>query len=106
MIVYRLEHEGYGIFSSDYTTFPTDSIYSEEGCTVVAARNGRNDREYRFGCDSIEKLIDYFGSDFAHALGGDGVELVAYKVRRNYVLFSDIGIEVAFKIEKAEKITI
>lgn len=105
MIVYRLEKDGYGIFCHGLDTGAQDSLYVHELCSVRrSSRSTIEDmQKWRYACDSIDKLIEYFGSDFAHILAHGG-ELVVYKVRKNYVQFSPKGIEVAFRIDKAERI--
>jgi hypothetical protein len=102
MTVYRLEYLGHGVFCGyayNLMTNTLDAQYKQYGCTVVKARSDDN---YRFACDSMEKLIEYFGSDFGKLLDG-GAEIVCYKVHKAHVLFSMEDIEVAFKVDKAEK---
>jgi len=103
MIVYRLEGKGWGAFNSNSgldITYTDDALYAAHGNTTD---KNVYDEEYRFGCDTLDKLIEYFGSDFAKLLN-QGAEIVAYKVHKAHVTFSVLGIEVAFKIDKAERI--
>lgn len=110
MIVYRLEApNGWGVFCDiendlnvRFNNYYEDSIWGEGGCSVQGA--GHNS-PYRFACGSINDLIAYFGSDFARIIGGNGI-IAAYKVRKNYVLFGENGVELAFLYEKAERVSI
>lgn len=101
MKVYRLEQNGWGIWSGGCpgVTWPPDAVYKEFGCTIVKAHYKE---EWRFGCESIEKIIEYFGSDFARLLD-NGCTLMEYTVHKAHVLFSMEGIEVAFKIDKVKE---
>lgn len=105
MLVYRLEKNDKGVFcfssgiSDDDISYTKDSIYGTNGCSTEL-RFLRED--YRFACESIESLIDYFGSDFAVMLGA-GAEIKVYKVRKNYIKYGN-GFEIAFPIAKAERL--
>lgn len=110
MIVYRLEDkDGWGPFSYR-TDWPDEydgdaSIHSNQGCTVPYVRDGNMDEraKYRFGCRNMTQLKKYWGDQLQ--LWQDSGWIVAkYKVRRNYVEFGNMDIELAFKIEKAERL--
>lgn len=111
MIVYRFEQhfDEYlgdgkykkrweGIFSGGHCSYPEDANYQTYGCTLWRYK----DSEYRFACRSIDKLIEYFGSDFAKLLGKEGVRLVEYEVKREGCFFSDKHIELVFKASKVK----
>lgn len=104
MIVYRLESEsGYGVFSTVARALLDDgtAMYSVHSCTLRSQGLVPNNRKYRFACESIDKLVEYWGSDFANLLA-QGYKVAVYKVRKNYVLLSHIpGLECAFVAEKA-----
>lgn len=106
MLVYRLEKNDRGVFDSYESgvklSMPPDAIYENYGCTITKAKYDSN---YRFGCESAEKLVEYFGSDFDKVLAQDA-ELVVYKVHKRNVIFSKEGIEVAFEIAKAERVSV
>lgn len=107
MLVYRFEErvKSYnigepvtryeGVFAGGIVGACTDANYEEYGCTMVDYKN----RDYRFGCASIEQLIEYFGSDFQRLIEADEVVMVEYEVRDDYCVFSDEGIEMVFEVE-------
>lgn len=105
MKVYRLERNGYGIFCEYYSKitmrFPEDALYNEFGYTCD--RQYRQDDDYRSACESIDKLIEYFGSDFAYALQ-EGAEIVEYNIHKAHVKFGlmpeEDSIEVVFNSTK------
>ena len=104
MILYRLERNDYGVFCEYHSkmemNFPDDALYNEFGYTCD--RQYRADDDYRSACESIEQLIEYFGSDFAYALE-KGASIVAYKVHKAHVRFGlelDRSIEVVFNSTK------
>lgn len=109
MRVYRLEKNDYGVFCNasmvSYPNYPDDALYANYGFSCDQ-RYHFNDG-WRSACESIEKLIDYFGSDFAFFLGL-GAEIVEYNVDKRYIRFSklDESIEVVFKREKAKERTV
>ncbi len=100
MKVYRLEgKDGYGVFCGESGIgykWSDDAVYSTNGNTT-----GRDlcDSSYRYGCESIDQLIEYFGSEFDADLE-EGAELVEYTINKRYVTFSPKGIEVAFLIDR------
>ena len=114
MLVYRFEEEytrtyrenitgkdkevkrNHGIFSSDHVTYTDDANYQTYGCTLWKYK----DSNYRFACNGIDKLIEYFGSDFARLIGQEGVILVEYEVKRKDCFFSDKRIELVFEADK------
>lgn len=113
MLVYRFEEEytrtrytpegkpiditqNHGIFSSDHVTYTEDSNYQTYGCTLWKYKES----DYRFACSTIDKLIEYFGSDFANLIGKENVILVEYEVKRQDCFFSDKHIELVFKHSK------
>lgn len=101
MKVYRLEHRGWGVFCKYLYTTPSDALYTEYGFQCGKQYQWNDD--YRSGCESLDKLIEYFGSDFALITGTEGVELVEYTIHKAHVRFglnANINIEVAFKADK------
>jgi hypothetical protein len=99
MIVYRLEKNGWGAFCSCsglVVSYTKDAVYAQHGNTTD---KNVYQSDYRFGCDSIDKLIEYFGSDFAMLLD-KGAEIVEYNIHKAHVTFSVLGIELAFPIRK------
>lgn len=103
MVVYRLERKGWGVFCNDINpTMPysLDTIYTLGYCSLPEQKR---DPDWRFGCESIEDLIEYFGGDFAWAIDR-GAEVVQYQVHKAHVRFGLEIPELAFKIEKAEKV--
>lgn len=105
MLVYRLEKQDYGVFcdwGNLVMPFSCDALYSEFGYSCK--REYREKSNWRSACDSIDKLIKYFGSDFAYALG-EGASVVEYVVNKTYVDFGqdeeDGNIEVIFDSTKA-----
>lgn len=114
MLVYRFEEEytrkyrdnitgedrettvNHGIFSSDHITYTEDSNYQSYGCTLWKYKESN----YRFACRSIDKLIEYFGNDFANLIGQDDVILVEYEVKRKDCFFSTKRIELVFEADK------
>jgi len=104
MIVYRLEYKGFGIFgrySGDLLSGTEDSLYNLYGNTTPASRTSSN---FRFACRTPEKLVEYFGSDFAHAIA-KGATVEAYEVNRKYVMYGYRGIELAFQRQHAKHLT-
>lgn len=105
MKVYRLERNGYGIFCEYYSKitmrFPDDALYNEFGYTCD--RQYREKDEWRSACESLDKLIEYFGSDFAYALD-EGAEIVEYNIHKAHVRFGlmpeEDSIEVVFNSDK------
>lgn len=98
MKLYRLERNGWGVFcSSSYMMMPSsdDSLYSRYGFSCGYKYQWESD--WRCACESIEKLIEYFGSDFAWALDR-GASIVEYRVPKRYVRFGEV--EVVFKAPK------
>jgi len=81
--------------------FSEDSLYQEFGYTC--AQEYRGDCDYRSACESLDKLIEYFGSDFAYALdkGAHIVEYTVHKAHVRFGLFPEESIEVAFDVTKA-----
>lgn len=109
MVVYRIERQdGWGAFCNEQSeqqtivSYPSDSIYANEGCTVMGVRNHYG--PWRFGCETLDGLVEYFGSDFAKLIGKHGCSVVAYKVHKAHVRFGLNGCELAFIAEKAERI--
>lgn len=105
MKVYRLERNGYGVFCEYYSKidlpFSEDTLYSLFGYTCDGQYRARD--EFRSACESLDKLIEYFGSDFAYALQ-KGASIVEYTVHKAHVRFGlevDECIEVVFNIDKA-----
>lgn len=102
MRVYRLEGKGWGAFNSNSgldIKYPEDALYAQHGNST--GKNVYQD-EYRFGCDSLDKLIEYFGSDFAYLIE-QGAEIVEYNIHKAHVTFSVLGIELAFLVDKVKK---
>lgn len=104
MKIYRLERNNYGVFCEWMTKiampFSYDTIYNEFGYTCD--RQYREKDEYRSGCDSIEKLIEYFGGDFAWTLE-QGASIVEYTIHKAHVRFGldlEECPEVVFNSEK------
>lgn len=98
MKVYRIEKNGYGPFcdmSGLKTTYPSDAMYSIYGCTCQQVTKW--DSDFRFGCRTIDKLIEYFGSDFAKLINQGG-KIVEYEVNMKYVYFGYRGMELAFRV--------
>lgn len=103
MIVYRFEAKIHDVFGDRHDwkgVFHTsigdarDADYATHGCTLP-------DHKYyddsRFACRSIDKLISYFGSDFARLIGMNNVRLMAYEVNAKDLIYSDKHCEVVFK---------
>lgn len=107
MKVYRLESGEYGVFNGyeanlgGILRYPGDSLYGLYGNTCGVASG---DSSIRFGCTSIDSLIEYFGSDFAPLIGYTGVEIAVYEVDKRDVFTGYEGIELAFKIIGAERL--
>lgn len=104
MLLYRLERNDYGVFCEDEIemNFPDDALYSEFGYTCDGRY--RTDNNYRSACESIEQLIEYFGSDFAYALQ-KGASIVEYNVHKAHVRFGlevDRCLEVVFDSTKVK----
>ena len=106
MILYRLERNDYGVFCEYHSKidmpFSKDALYSEFGYTCD--RQYRTDDDYRSACESIEQLIEYFGSDFAYALQ-KGASIVEYNIHKAHVRFGlelDRSIEVVFNSTKVK----
>jgi hypothetical protein len=105
MRVYRMESKmtyngiiepiWWGAFCSKHLTYPPDAIYSNMGCTIPEYNS-----KYRFACRSIEKVIEYFGSDFARIIGNEDIQLVEYEVKRTHVIFSKKRVELVFNINE------
>lgn len=101
MKVYRLEKNGWGVFcpnSGIEVSYTNDALYAQHGNST--GRNVYQD-EYRFGCESIDKLIEYFGSAFAMLIAKDA-EICEYNIHKAHITFSVLGIEVAFLIDKVK----
>ena len=108
MRVYRLERNDYGVFCESYSkielNFPDDALYNEYGYTCDSQYRCKD--EYRSACESLDKLIEYFGSDFAYALD-NGASIVEYTVHKAHVRFGlRTNIEVVFNSEKVTNKTI
>jgi len=106
MIVYRLEYKDYGVFGSymnKYITNPEDAMYTYYGNTTPVDKWTTGFSGYRFACRTPEKLVEYFGSDFARAIA-KGAIVVAYEVGMKYVMFGYKGLELAFQADKAVKL--
>lgn len=106
MILYRLERNDYGIFCEDYSNiamnFPEDALYSKIGYTCDGQY--RDNGDFRSACESVEQLIEYFGSDFAYALQ-EVASIVEYNIHKAHVRFGidvDISIEVVFDSTKVK----
>lgn len=106
MILYRLERNDYGVFCEGYSkiamNFPDDALYNEFGYTCD--RQYRDNDDFRSACESIEQLIEYFGSDFAYALQ-EGASIVEYNIHKAHVRFGlelDRSIEVVFNSTKVK----
>ena len=107
MRLYRLERNDYGVFCEYHTKiempFSDDALYNEFGYTCD--KQYRVDDDYRSACESIEQLIEYFGSDFAYALQ-KGASIVEYNIHRAHVRFGldlDRCIEVVFNSTKVKE---
>lgn len=110
MRVYRLERNGWGVFCTSDSgleqNYPDDSMYQLFG--FQCDRRYHWVKDYRSGCSSIDKLIEYFGSDFSNMID-KGASIVEYNVNKAHVrtgLNPDIDIEVAFNINKIKHRTI
>lgn len=108
MKVYRLERNGYGVFcesdSKIQLPFSEDSLYQSHGYSCDTQYRVKD--EYRSACESIEKLVEYFGSDFAYALD-KGASIVEYTVHKAHVRFGlRLNIEVVFNSEKVKDKTV
>ncbi len=106
MRVYRLERQNsdgefMGVFCTSGTlNYPSDANYANFGCGI---ENAHWNDDYRFACDSIEKLIEYFGSDFAVQLN-EGAIIVEYNVHMahtKYSMHEDKDGETIYEIETA-----
>ena len=106
MVVYRLEKDGWGVFCSSISlNSPTDALYNNFGYTC--SREYKFSSNWRSACVSLDKLIKYFGSDFAYVLG-EGASIVAYDVPREHVQRA-IGwrqIEVIFNVHEVKHRTV
>ena len=76
--------------------FSTDSLCYGYGFTC--ALKYKSECNWRSACESIEQLVEYFGSDFAWALE-QGASIVEYRVLKRNVRFG-VGIEVVFDASK------
>lgn len=85
-----------GIFGGGHVSYPDDANYQTYGCTLWQYK----DSNYRFACSTIDKLIEYFGSDFAKLIDKKGVRLVEYEVKRQDCFFSSKHIELVFRADK------
>ncbi len=85
-----------GVFSGEHITYTLDANYKTHGCTLYEYK----EKQYRFACRTIDKIIEYFGSDFARLLDKDDVVLVEYEVKREHCTFSDKRIELVFQADK------
>lgn len=111
MIVYRLEdREHKGAFYSNKSwpkrgrRLEDKALHNRYGCTLpFDVKYGPRSKDYRFGTDSLKKLEDYFGNRLKYFLE-EGWVIGVYKVRRNYVRFSPMGIEVAFLVDKSKRL--
>ena len=107
MRVYRIESKAsyggiiediwWGAFSSKHITYTKDAIYAHEGCSI-----GDYNSDYRLGCRTLEKLVEYFGSDFARLISQETIRVVEYEVERKHVVFSKKRIELTFRIDKVK----
>lgn len=131
MRVYRLEDkQGRGCFSSKkrmpkYDDTKPEPMHSRFGCTVkemswiYCEKNNISRDEYRFGCDSLDKLENYW-SDLKR-FEDIGWIVAEYEVDEEYIFFGEdaherkwngdvrseinIGsIELAFKADKAVRV--
>jgi hypothetical protein len=112
MIVYRIEgKDGWGAFcrqaeldewdkDQDDDGIYSDAEWVNNGCTV---QDTGHYTEWRFGCESMEQLQEYFGSYFAELLN-IGAKIAVYKVHKAHVRFGIKGIEIAFNNDKAERL--
>lgn len=104
MIVYRLEDdEGYGVWSGfNGGRAMLEGYYGrwKQGCTVYAWNFSWSN--YRYGCENLESLMQYFGTAFGHLLNSGRFQVVKYEVRKNHVRFSEI--EVVFNLNKAKRL--
>lgn len=114
MIVYRLEDKETfeGPFSSDRkwpkpAVDSPDSVHQNRGCTLpMNIKYGPMSDNFRFGARNKTQLKKYWGKNLVHFLN-DGWVIAAYRVRKNYVVYSEnprVDVEVAFDIRKAERI--
>lgn len=107
MIVYRFEqkikcwngnkHEyeerWEGVFGGGHMTYPEDANYQTHGCTLWQYKYS----DYRFACRTLDKLVEYFGSDFSLLIGKEDVRLMEYEVKKGDCFFSSKHIELVFK---------
>lgn len=102
MVLYRLEIDGWGVFCRILMKYSDDGLFADYGfsCDRRYQRNG----DWRSACESIDKLIEYFGSDFAYCLDR-GASIVEYVVHKAHVRFGlrDESIEVVFNPSKAKE---
>lgn len=110
MLVYRFEqnirrwnsnkheHEEIweGVFSGGHINYPVDANYNTYGCTLWQYKYS----DYRFACRTLDKLVEYFGSDFARLIDKDDVRLMEYEVNKEDCFFSSKHIELVFKANK------
>lgn len=54
-------------------------------------------------CKGIDRLIEYFGSDFGKLIGNELVELVEYEVDEIFTEYNDINIELTFIAKEAKR---
>ncbi len=105
MKVYRLERNDYGVFceydSKIAMPFSDDALYSQFGYTCNQMY--RDNYDWRSACESLEELVEYFGSDFAYALER-GADIVEYNIHKAHVRFGllpdEDSIEVVFNSTK------
>jgi hypothetical protein len=100
MKVYRLERNGWGVFCPGAfmrMPYSDDALYSHFGYSCDPAY--QCEEEWRAACESVEKLKEYFGSDFKWALD-HGASLVEYTVLKRYVRFGKL--EVTFYVSQAK----
>jgi hypothetical protein len=98
--LYRLERNGWGVFCPasfmPRMLCSSDALYTWYGFSCDRKYQWEND--WRCACESIEKLVEYFGSDFAWALDM-GASIVEYRVPKKDIRFGTEGIEVVFKAD-------
>jgi len=117
--IYRLEYKGYGVYRVVFTdsilmeirnrmadihsnahTHP--NIFDDFDKNVIYDiyfANKEDDKSfpYRFGCDSMEKLVKWFGS-FFDELVNNGVQVKEYAIPSTDVYESNSKKQVLFKI--------
>lgn len=90
------EKEWKGVFHKYIDRHSVDAEYHTYGSTLP---DHKHYDDSRFACRSIDKLISYFGSDFAKLISKPDVRVMEYEVNARDLIYSRQHCEVVFKID-------